>query len=97
MRYKSKLKVCPDRKKWFFEYYQKNPSAAQSLKGSLYEEKIIELIKSKINLTSKEINVKEAEKIIAEFNKPNLDTEKSKTTSTIKNKSKSKKLVKSNQ
>ena len=39
-----------------FEYYQKNPSASQSLKGFLYEEKIIELIKSKIKLTSKEIN-----------------------------------------
>ena len=59
--------------------------------------KIIELIKSKMNLTSKEINTKEAEKIIAEFNKPNIDTEKSKSTSPAKNKSKSKKLVKSNQ
>ena len=40
------------------EYYQKNPSASQSLKGSLYEEKIINLIKSKINLLSKEIKHK---------------------------------------
>ena len=76
------------------EYYQKNPSASQSLKGSLYEEKIIELIKSKINLTSKEINTKEAEKIITEFNKPNEDTEKSKTISSTKNKSKIKKISK---
>ena len=60
----------PGQEKMVLEYYQKNPSASQSLKGSLYEEKIIELIKSKINLTSKEINTKEAEKIIAEFNKP---------------------------
>ena len=58
------------------------------------EEKIIDLIKSKINLTSKEINTKEAEKIIAEFNKPNIDSEKSKTTSPTKNKSKSKKISK---
>ena len=64
------------------------------VKGSLYEEKIIELIKSKINLTSKEINSKEAEKIIAEFNKPNVDTDKSKTTSSAKNKIKSKKMSK---
>ena len=76
------------------EYYQKNPSASQSLKGSLYEEKIIELIKSKIKLISKELNTKEAEKIIAEFNKPNINTEKSKTTSAAKNKSKSKKISK---
>ena len=32
------------------DYYQKNPSASNSLKGSIYEEKIISLIKSKINL-----------------------------------------------
>ena len=76
------------------EYYQKNPSASQSLRGSLYEEKIMELIKSKINLISKEINTKEAEKIIAEFNKPNVDTEKSKTSSYAKNKSISKKISK---
>ena len=76
------------------EYYQKNPSASQSLKGSLYEEKIIDLIKSKINLSSKEINTKEAEKIIAEFNKPNMDIHKLKSDSPMKNKSKTKKISK---
>ena len=80
--------------KMVLDYYQKNPNASQSLKGSLYEEKIIELIKSKINLNSKEINTKEAEKIIADFNKPNVVTEKSKTTSSVKKESKSKKISK---
>ena len=84
----------PGQEKIVYEYYQKNPNATQSLKGSLYEEKIIELIKSKINLTTKEINTKEAEKIIAEFNKPNVDIDKSKTTSSAKNKSKLKKISK---
>ena len=88
------IKGMPGQEKMILEYYQKNPSATQSLKGSLYEEKIIELIKSKINLTSKEINSKEAEKIITEFNKLSVDTEKSKTTSPVKNKSKSKKISK---
>ncbi len=88
------IKAMPGQEKMVLEYYQKNPSASQSLKGSLYEEKIMELIKSKINLTSKEINTKEAEKIIAEFNKPNVNTEKSKTSSSTKNKSKSKKISK---
>ena len=88
------IKGMPGQEKMVLEYYQKNPSASQSLKGSLYEEKIIELIKSKINLTSKEIDTKEAEKIIAKFNKPNIDTEKSKPTSADKNKSKSKKISK---
>ena len=53
-----------------------------------------ELIKSKINLTSKEINTKEAEKIITEFNKPNVDTKASSNTFSAKNKSKSKKISK---
>jgi trigger factor len=76
------------------EYYQKNPSASQSLKGSLYEEKIIDLIKSKINLTSKEIDTSEAEKIIAEFNKTDVDSEKTRNISSAKNKTKSKKISK---
>ena len=85
------VKGMPGQEKMVLEYYQKNPSASQSLKGSLYEEKIIKLIKSKMNLTSKEVNTKEAEKIIADFNKPNIDSAKSKTTSPTKNKLKSKK------
>ncbi len=88
------IKGMPGQEKMVLEYYQKNPSASQSLKGSLYEEKIIDLIKSKIKLTSKEINTKEAEKIITEFNKPNIDIEKSQIKSDTKNKTKSKKISK---
>ena len=88
------IKGMPGQEKMILEYYQKNPSASQSLKGSLYEEKIIDLIKSKINLSVKEISISEAEKIISEFNKPNIDPEKSKTTSTIKGKIKTKKISK---
>ena len=44
------IKGMPGQEKMVFDYYQKNPSAAQSLKGSLYEEKIIDMIKSKIKL-----------------------------------------------
>ena len=84
----------PGQEKMVLEYYQKNPSASQSLKGSLYEEKILDLIKSKINLVSKEINTKEAEKIIAEFNKPNLDSKLASSASPTKNKSKTKKISK---
>jgi trigger factor len=88
------IKGMPGQEKMVLEYYQKNPSASQSLKGSLYEEKILDLIKSKINLISKEINTKEAEKIIAEFNKLDTDNNISKTTSSAKNKSKLKKISK---
>ena len=77
------------------EYYQKNPSASQSLKGSLYEEKIISLIKSKIKLNTKEIDTKEAEKIISEFNKQNIVNKQSpKAKSSAKDKPKTKKISK---
>ena len=89
------IKGMPGQEKMVLDYYQKNPSASQSLKGSLYEEKIIELIKSKINLSLKEINSKEAEKIISEFNKPRgIISDKSKNTSPAKTKSKTKKISK---
>jgi len=89
------IKGMPGQEKMVLEYYKKNPSASQSLKGSIYEEKILELIKSNIKLNTKEINTKEAEKIISEFNKPNLDnTNISKKKSSDKNKSKSKKISK---
>jgi len=85
----------PGQEKMVLDYYQKNPSASQGLKSSIYEEKIIEMIKSKIKLITKEIETKEAEKIISEFNKPNLaDTKTSKTKSTENNKPKSKKISK---
>ncbi|MDA7828988.1 trigger factor [bacterium] len=89
------IKGMPGQEKMVLEYYQNNPSASQSLRSSIYEEKIIKLIKTKIKLTSKEINTKEAEKFISGFNKPNLDAVKtSKTKSADKNKSKSKKISK---
>ena len=89
------IKGMPGQEQMVLEYYQKNPSASQSLKGSIYEEKIIELIKSKIKMTTKIINSKEAEKIITEFNKPNLDDTKTAITKTSdKSQSKSKKISK---
>ena len=61
----------PGQEKFVFEYYQKNPSATQHLQSTLYEEKIIKFIKSKINLTKKELTIKEAEKMITIFNEKN--------------------------
>jgi len=89
------IKGMPGQEKMIMDYYQKNPSATQSLKGSIYEEKIINLIKSKIRLNIKEVDTKEAEKIIANFNKPNIDkSESQKTKSSIKDNVKSKKISK---
>ena len=57
----------PGQEKMVMEYYQKNPSAIASLKGALYEEKIIDLVKSKSKLTKKNLTLKEAEEIIKKF------------------------------
>ena len=67
------IKGMPGQEKMVLDYYEKNPSAAQSLKGSLYEEKILTLFKSKINLKKKNITITEAEKIISDFNKSSQD------------------------
>ena len=89
------VKGMPGQEKMVLEYYQKNPSASQNLKGSLYEEKIINLIKSKIKLNIRQIETKEAEKIISDFNKPNIVTNQSSKSKLLdKNKLKSKKISK---
>ena len=58
------VQSMPGQQKKIFEYYEKNPSAAVSLRGSIYEEKIINLIKQKSKQTKKLITLKEAEEII---------------------------------
>jgi len=58
------VQSMPGQQKQILEYYQKNPSAAASLKGSIYEDKIISLIKQKAKKIKKIISIKEAEEII---------------------------------
>jgi len=63
------IRGMPGQEKMVMEYYQKNPSAVASLRGALYEEKILELIKSKITLSKKNVTLKEAEEILKVFTK----------------------------
>jgi len=63
------IKGMPGQEKMVLDYYEKNPSASQSLKGALYEEKILTLFKSKINLKKINLTTAEAEKKISDFNK----------------------------
>ena len=58
----------PGQEKFLMEYYQKNPSAVASLRGTIYEEKIINHIKLKANVTKKQLTKTEAEKILKEEN-----------------------------
>ncbi len=58
------IQTMPDQRKQVLEYYQKNPSAASSLSGTIYEEKIINLIKNKSKKIIKNISIEDAEKIL---------------------------------
>ena len=58
------IQMMPNQSRQVAEYYQKNPSAASSLRGGIYEDKIINLIKKKSSSVKKNISVEEAEKII---------------------------------
>ena len=89
------IKGMPGQEKMVLDYYKKNPHASQTLKGTIYEEKIISLIKSKIKLEVKKIGTKKAEEIIKKFNSLRSEHSNTKKTQTPnKNKAKSKKISK---
>ena len=56
--------MMPGQEKMVMDFYQKNPSALSSLRGTVYEEKIIKMIKEKAKANKKEISKDEAEKIL---------------------------------
>jgi trigger factor len=58
------LRMMPGQEKMVMDFYQKNPSAVASLRGNVYEEKILNLIKEKAKPNKKEISKDEAEKIL---------------------------------
>ena len=91
------VQSMPGQQKQVLEYYQKNPSATANLRGSVYEEKIINLIKEKSKVTKKTISIKEAEELIAEQHKSHehfKEEEYKKPKKTLKSSKKSKKIRK---
>ena len=89
------IKTMPGQEKMVMDYYQKNPSAVSSLRGALYEEKILDLIKNKITLNKKNVTTKEAEEILNSHTHDHdhghkSDTKKNVKKSKIKKKSKKK-------
>ena len=56
------VQSMPGQQKQVIEYYQKNPSAAVSLRGSIYEEKIINLIKKQSKQAKKTVSTKRQNK-----------------------------------
>jgi len=67
------LRMMPGQEKMVMEFYQKNPQALASLKGTVYEEKIIDSIKTKAKPNKKELTKGEAEKILKEHQKKEHD------------------------
>ena len=67
------LRMMPGQEKMVMEFYQKNPSALASLRGTVYEEKIIDLIKTKAKPNKKEVTKEEAEKILKDYQKQEHD------------------------
>ena len=92
------VQSMPGQQKQVIEYYQKNPSATASLRGSIYEEKIINLIKKQSKQTKKTISTKEAEQIIETHHKSHHHFEDNKETGkpkkTVKTSEKTKKIRK---
>ena len=87
------IKTMPGQEKMVMDYYQKNPSAVSSLRGALYEEKILDLIKNKITLNKKNVTTKEAEEILKSHTHDHdhmNDNKKNVKKSKIKKKSKKK-------
>jgi len=66
MEIQKQIKMMPGQEKMVMEFYQKNPSALASIRGNVYEEKIIKLIMTKSKATKKNITKNEAEKILKE-------------------------------
>ena len=87
------LSMMPGQEKIIMDYYKKNPSASASLRGTLYEEKIIDFIKSKGKSNKRILDKREAEKIIKEENERKLEEQNKiiKTSSSNFDKNKSKK------
>ena len=89
------LRMMPGQEKMVMDFYQKNPSAVASLRGTVYEEKILNLIKEKAKPNKKEISKVEAEKILKEAHNHDHDHDhgedkKTKTKTTSEKKSSTK-------
>ena len=58
----------PNQEKIVLEFYQKNPSAVQQLKGSIIEEKAVDFIIAKPAIEKKKISIKDFDKLWQKMN-----------------------------
>ena len=85
------IRMMPGQEKMVMDFYQKNQSALASLRGTVYEEKILNLVKQKAKSNKKEVSKEEAEKTLKQSQ--NLD-EGTKQTSKKKVETKKKEVKK---
>ena len=93
--------MMPGQEKIVQDYYQKNPAALNSLRGNIYEEKIISEIKKNGKSNKIEITKDQAEKILKDENEKNYlqkkpKKQKKKLILRLRKKNHQKKLAKSN-
>ena len=69
------IQMMPGQEKMVMDFYKKNPNALASLRGTVYEDKILNAIKQKGKSSKKEITKDEAEKILKQSQKQQLDQE----------------------
>ena len=53
----------PGQEKQILEFFKKNPSKLDAIRGPIFEEKVVDLIKSKANKENQKINVKDFKKL----------------------------------
>ena len=69
------IRMMPGQEKMVMDFYQKNQSALASLRGTVYEEKILNLVKQKAKSNKKEVSKEEAEKILKQSQNQDEGTE----------------------
>ena len=69
------IRMMPGQEKMVMDFYQKNQSALASLRGTVYEEKILNLVKQKAKSNQKEVSKEEAEKILKQSQNQDEGTE----------------------
>ena len=86
------IRMMPGQEKMVMDFYQKNQSALASLRGTVYEEKIMNLIKEKAKSNKKQLSKDEAEKILKKSqNQEHEDVEKDKDKKKVEKKIEAKK------
>jgi len=82
------MSMYPGQEKQIRDYYQKNPSEITRLRGPIYEDKIVELVKSKAKLNVREINKKELEELVKDLSSKPKSKSSTKSSKSVDDKSK---------